>query len=406
MSIDPSTYQLDQWEWLIILLGAFIVGISKSGIKGIGIIIVTLMALVFGGKASTGIVLILFCFGDVMAVLYYKRHAQWKYLIQFMPWMIVGVVLGAFVGKDLPEDVFKKGIQNYLKKYQFRNVTITDFLNEMETVSGKDLTYFHEEWLESTSFPYKKTREILDDNCSSIKLLTEMEEELKNAQSDDIDYPKYWDITNSVHLKKYLLENYGRTMLFDGLRKAFESDTIPIRQAIFKSVPFNAFLPKEYLLGLLEDNSYHTQEMALLQLWQGYPEDRLKYLDIIKGIIGLPNKNVRLLWLTLAIITTEYEHGYTQDYVKELMGYTSPIHSWEIRMGAFQYLHETLGLNETGLRNLFEATTHHSWQFKKYARSLIDELLKDSDYLIRIRKISKELNEEELRYLKTKMEIE
>lgn len=96
--------------YLVSVLAAFILGMSKSGLKGMGIVIVTLMALVHGAKASTGILLPLLIFADILAVLYYNRHAQWKYLLKFLPWMIIGVVIGAYVGKDLPEELFKKGM--------------------------------------------------------------------------------------------------------------------------------------------------------------------------------------------------------------------------------------------------------------------------------------------------------
>ncbi|HLT50509.1 MAG TPA: sulfite exporter TauE/SafE family protein [Arenibacter sp.] len=93
--------------WALALTAAFILGISKSGIKGIAAIIVTLMALAFGSKESTGILLPLLVAGDLFAVIYYNRHAQWKYIIAFLPWMILGVLIGTVIGKDLPESSFK-----------------------------------------------------------------------------------------------------------------------------------------------------------------------------------------------------------------------------------------------------------------------------------------------------------
>ncbi len=108
--ILTETFQLSQWEWFLALLAAFTLGIAKSGLKGISIIIVTLMALVFGSKASTGIILPLLLVGDVMAVIYYRKHTQWKYLWRLLPWMMLGVIFGAYVGKDLPEATFKMGM--------------------------------------------------------------------------------------------------------------------------------------------------------------------------------------------------------------------------------------------------------------------------------------------------------
>ncbi len=69
---------------------------------------VTIMAIVFGGKASTGVVLPLLCAADVMAVIYYNRHAQWKHFWKLMPWMIAGVLIGVYVGKDLDETIFRR----------------------------------------------------------------------------------------------------------------------------------------------------------------------------------------------------------------------------------------------------------------------------------------------------------
>ena len=97
-------------SFFVALLAAFTLGLAKSGLKGMGVVVVTLMAFAYGAKDSTGIVLPLLIAGDVLAVTYYNRHAQWKYLLRFLPWMIAGVLVGVYIGKDLPEDLFKKGM--------------------------------------------------------------------------------------------------------------------------------------------------------------------------------------------------------------------------------------------------------------------------------------------------------
>jgi len=94
-------------SWILAFLAAFILGISKSGIKGIVIIIVTLMALAFGTKESTGLIVPLLIVGDIFAVIYYNRHAQWSYIIRFLPWVVFGVLIGVLIGKDLNEETFK-----------------------------------------------------------------------------------------------------------------------------------------------------------------------------------------------------------------------------------------------------------------------------------------------------------
>jgi hypothetical protein len=95
-------------DLILIAISAFIIGLSKAGLKGIDMLNVTIMAIVFGGKASTGIVLPLLCAADIMAVRYYHRHAQWPHFWKIIPWMIVGVLIGVYVGKDMNEALFRK----------------------------------------------------------------------------------------------------------------------------------------------------------------------------------------------------------------------------------------------------------------------------------------------------------
>ena len=96
------------FNWGLILLAAFFIGLSKAGLKGIDMMNVTIMAIVFGSKASTGIVLPLLCIADIIAVSYYHRHAQWNHFWKLIPWMAIGILVGVYVGKDMNEAVFRK----------------------------------------------------------------------------------------------------------------------------------------------------------------------------------------------------------------------------------------------------------------------------------------------------------
>jgi uncharacterized protein len=81
-------------QWLIGILAALMVGITKTGIPGIGILIVPLMALVFGGRLSVGATLPLLIFGDIFAVLWYRQHARWDNLRSLFPWVVGGIIVG------------------------------------------------------------------------------------------------------------------------------------------------------------------------------------------------------------------------------------------------------------------------------------------------------------------------
>ena len=105
-----STVPFLSLDFIIALGAALLLGIAKSGIKGLAVLIVSGLALVYGAKESTGILMPLLICGDILAVIYYKRHVKWIYLSKLLPWMVLGVLVGVVLGKDLPEDLFKSGM--------------------------------------------------------------------------------------------------------------------------------------------------------------------------------------------------------------------------------------------------------------------------------------------------------
>ena len=95
-------------QWVIGLSAALFIGISKTGIPGVGILVVPLLAYGFGGRLSIGVMLPMLIMGDVFAVAWYRRHAQWDKLIGLLPWVVVGMVFGtaalAMIGKSKAAD--------------------------------------------------------------------------------------------------------------------------------------------------------------------------------------------------------------------------------------------------------------------------------------------------------------
>ncbi|MCS6846861.1 MAG: sulfite exporter TauE/SafE family protein [Anaerolineae bacterium] len=91
-------------QWLLGALAALLVGFSKTGVPGVGILVVPLMAIVFQDRAAVGTTVLLLIFADLFAVYWYRRYTRWDKLLQLMPWVAVGMLAGVVtlfvVGED------------------------------------------------------------------------------------------------------------------------------------------------------------------------------------------------------------------------------------------------------------------------------------------------------------------
>lgn len=87
---------LEPWQLALAFFGALLVGVSKTGIAGLGMLFVVMFANVIPARQSSGFVLPLLIFGDVVAVWSYRAHAKWAHVWRLMPWTAAGVIIGYF----------------------------------------------------------------------------------------------------------------------------------------------------------------------------------------------------------------------------------------------------------------------------------------------------------------------
>jgi hypothetical protein len=100
-------FELLPWQWVAWIGFGICIGLLKAGFSGISVIMIPVMALIFGARASTGILLPVYCFADLLAVLYYRRHAEWKYILRLLPWTLAGFVVAILVERLVPVQAFK-----------------------------------------------------------------------------------------------------------------------------------------------------------------------------------------------------------------------------------------------------------------------------------------------------------
>ena len=105
--ITLFTFQLSYLQIVIVLSVALLTGMSKTGVHGAGMLSVPILASVFGGQLSSGIMLPMLVMADVFGVFYYHRHASWQHLKILFPWAAAGVVIGTITGNYINDQLFK-----------------------------------------------------------------------------------------------------------------------------------------------------------------------------------------------------------------------------------------------------------------------------------------------------------
>lgn len=81
--------------WALLAVGAVVVGVSKTALPGAATLAVAIFAGVLPARHSTATLLVLLIVGDALALLLYRRHADWPTLLKLAPAVLAGLVLGA-----------------------------------------------------------------------------------------------------------------------------------------------------------------------------------------------------------------------------------------------------------------------------------------------------------------------
>lgn len=87
----------EPWQWVLLYLAALFFGFSKTGIPGISILSVGILANLMPAKQATGVVLPMLIFADLFAYAIYRKNLEWRRVGRLLPWALAGLVLGWLV---------------------------------------------------------------------------------------------------------------------------------------------------------------------------------------------------------------------------------------------------------------------------------------------------------------------
>jgi uncharacterized membrane protein YfcA len=96
--------------YLLALLAAFCIGLSKAGFSGISMVSVFLLADLYGAKASVGLALPLLIAADLMAYPAFLKHGSWRPVWKLLGPTLVGLAAGWWLLGWIPDHAARRVI--------------------------------------------------------------------------------------------------------------------------------------------------------------------------------------------------------------------------------------------------------------------------------------------------------
>jgi len=310
-----------------------------------------------------------------------------------------------FIRESIGEKKFRKAVKSYLKKYQYKNVETDDFLAQIRKVSDFDTEKFKKVWLEDFKYPANDINFLLTKN-GFMRDLLKLQYERKSKLEDKYNLLKVILTSDSYSALKvealYQIRNEPFEKVSELYDLAMKSNDIAVRRFVAQSIEKIPESFKSEFETLLNDKSYETNQAAFIALWKNFPNEQSKYLEIAKNWEGRNDKELRILYLNACMnfadvheLDDKMASINALKALNELVRYTSPSYESSIRQNAFESLLSNYTENNEVLKNLVNATIHHKWQFTKYARDKIRELIKNEKYSNQFKKLLPELSVDE-----------
>ena len=297
---------------------------------------------------------------------------------------------------------FKIIVKNYLKKYQFKNVETSDFFDEVLKISDFDVKEFQEEWLENPKFKIAEVLDILKKNDM-------MQQYFSIAELKDVPFDnkknKFELVLNSnafYSIKQEIIEQLQTIPFPDKinlLQMAMKQNNVQVRQTIASTMIDFPDAFKDDYKTFLDDESYLTREIALNVLWNSYPFEQAELLEKTKDWVGFNDHNLRILWLNLALQTTNYVLQDKTILYDELLQYSTTAFQSETRQNAINTLLFLDKNDQNVLPNLVSGLNSHRWQMVKFSRDKIRTMLKLKNFRTYFEKLLLNLNVNEQQLL-------
>ncbi len=225
----------------------------------------------------------------------------------------------------LGEDKFQKAVQNFVKKYAFKNAEWSDLVKEFETTTGKDLKAWAEVWVKQRGMPVVRVSTKVD-GCVETSHL---------EQTSVLGDEAVW----KMRLKSLVVfggrlnsRNYPKEVLFDGKKVLLDSQNIcnalemPVAAfPNYQDYGYGLFLldnrSREYFLrNLQKENDAFLRSMLWGSLWDSVREAELApkdYVELVIKNISIEKDEVTIQTL-LNRVSTAFGNYLSEKQAKEL----------------------------------------------------------------------------------------
>lgn len=95
--MDYFFHDFTSLQLTVLMIAAVLIGINKTGLPGLGLLPVVMLANTFPVGMSTGLQLGMLAMADLPAAWYYRKTVNWKQLMRLIPMALLGILCGHFV---------------------------------------------------------------------------------------------------------------------------------------------------------------------------------------------------------------------------------------------------------------------------------------------------------------------
>jgi len=186
----------------------------------------------------------------------------------------------------------------------------------------------------------------------------------------------------------------------DFIAKLFQKDLKTRQQIAIQIRDVPPSIKNEYK-NLLNDVSYFTRRMVLWHYWKSFKDEQEQILETSKNLSSDRTQYFRLMWLSLALITPNYQEMNKNAYMHEIISYASPQYNMLVRLNAFEMIDALQLITPQSIDYVIDAAFHFNWRLHQPARQLLKKWAQNPEYKkiinLQVRKLP---NSDEIRLLK------